>query len=79
MTLLASWLAVDSRAPSAVYIMSDSRISWDNRAFFDYGKKVFGCKNYPDIFGYCGDVLFPSIVLNQIVDIADHGLLFDNS
>jgi len=76
MTLLASWISVDSRKPSSIYIMSDSRISWSNRAKFDYGKKVFGCKNSPDIFGYCGDVLFPLIILSQITDLADQGLLF---
>lgn len=79
MTLLASWLGVDSRKPSSIYIVSDSRISWGDKANFDYGKKVFGCKNSPDIFGYCGDVLFPSIVLNQIIDIADQGLLFNEN
>ncbi len=77
MTLLASWIGVDSRRPSSIYIMSDSRISWKNKAKFDFGKKVFGCKHSPDIFGYCGDVLFPSIILNQITDLADNGLLFD--
>lgn len=76
MTLLASWIGVDSRKPSSIYVVSDSRISWGNTAKFDFGKKVFGCKNSPDIFGYCGDVLFPSIVLNQLIDIADQGLLF---
>jgi len=76
MTLLSSWLGVDSRGPSSIYILSDSRISWGDSAKFDYGKKVFGCENSPDIFGYCGDVLFPSIVLNQIICIADQGLLF---
>lgn len=76
MTLLASWIGIDSRKPSSIYIMSDSRISWGDVARFDYGKKVFGCKNHPDIFGYCGDVLFPSIILNQLIDIADQGLLF---
>ncbi len=79
MTLLASWIGVDSRKPSSIYIMSDSRISWKERAKFDYGKKVFGCKKSPDIFGYCGDVLFPSIVLSQIIDLADHGLLFNEN
>lgn len=77
MTLLASWIGVDSRKPASIYIVSDSRITWGNNARFDYGRKVFGCKNHPDIFGYCGDVLFPSIVLNQLVDIADQGLLFE--
>ncbi len=76
MTLIASWIGVDSRKSSSVYIVSDSRISWGDTANFDYGRKVFGCKNSPDIFGYCGDVLFPSIVLNQLVEIADQGLLF---
>jgi len=81
MTLLVSFIGVDGKKdgpkPASIYIASDSRISWRNTtAKFDYGKKVFGCKNSPDIFGYCGDVLFPSIVLNQLVSIADQGLLF---
>jgi len=79
MTLLASWIAVDSRKPSSIYIISDSRIKWQGGQKFDYVKKVFGCKNSPDIFGYCGDVLFPLIVLNQLVDIADQGLLFQDN
>lgn len=80
MTLIASFIGIDSKypkpKPASIYILSDSRISWRDSANFDYGRKVFGCKNSPDIFGYCGDVLFPSIVLNQIVEIADQGLLF---
>jgi hypothetical protein len=83
MTLIASFIGVDCKfpkpKPSSIYIVSDSRISWGDKSHFDYGRKVFGCKNSPDIFGYCGDVLFPSIVLNQIVDIADQGLLFESS
>lgn len=83
MTLIASFIGVDGKfprpKPASIYIVSDSRISWGDNAKFDYGRKVFGCKNSPDIFGYCGDVLFPSIVLNQIVDIADQGLLFEPS
>jgi hypothetical protein len=43
---------------------------------YDYGRKVFAFKNSPDILGYCGDVLFPSMVLSQIVEMADSGLLF---
>jgi len=81
MTLIASFIGVDCKfpkpKPASIYIVSDSRISWGEKAKFDNGRKVFGCKNSPDIFGYCGDVLFPSIVLNQIVDIADQGLLFE--
>lgn len=83
MTLIASFIGIDSKKngpkPASLYILSDSRISWKDSANFDYGRKVFGCKNSPDIFGYCGDVLFPSIVLNQIVEIADQGLLFSDN
>ncbi|KOP65501.1 hypothetical protein AMS62_09745 [Bacillus sp. FJAT-18019] len=76
MTLLISWLGVDSRGPASAYIASDSRISWGKYGAFDYGKKVFAFNNYPDIIGYCGDVLFPSIILSQIIEMGDSGLLF---
>lgn len=78
MTLLLSWLGVDQRRPASLYIASDSRFSWGNVANYDYGKKVFYFKNSPDIIGYCGDVLFPTIILNQIIELADNGLLFDD-
>lgn len=81
MTLLLAFMGVDQKKsgpkPSSIYIASDSRISWLGGASFDFGRKVFGCQNSPEIFGYCGDVLFPSLCLNQIVDTIDRGLLFD--
>lgn len=58
---------------------ADSRISWKAPAQFDYARKVFAFSKWPDILGYCGDVLFPSIVLSQIVELADAGLLFSES
>lgn len=79
MTLIVSWIGIDSRGPASLYMMSDSRISWDNSGrieSWDYGKKVFTFKNSPDIIGYCGDVLFPMQVIGHIVDIADSGVLF---
>jgi hypothetical protein len=79
MTLLVSWIAVDSRAPSSIYVASDSRISWDDVTNYDFGKKVFACKNYPEIFGYCGDVLFPVMMLSQVVDSIDCDLLFSSN
>ena len=79
MTLLVAWAAVDTHGPSSIYIASDSRISWGSSATFDRGRKVFAFKNWPDILGYCGDVLFPSIALNQIVELADAGLLFGSA
>lgn len=79
MTLLASWAAIDTHGISSAYIVSDSRISWENKKYFDFGKKVFASKKYPEIFGYAGDVLFPSIVLSQIIDMIDTDVLFDES
>jgi hypothetical protein len=79
MTLLVAWAAVDTHGTSSMYIASDSRISWGNEATYDRGRKVFAFQKYPDILGYCGDVLFPSLALNQIVDLADAGLLFGSN
>lgn len=79
MTLLASWVGIDTHGPSSAYIVSDSRISWDNSRKFDFGKKVFASGLFPEIFGYAGDVLFPSIILSQILEMMDSNLLFDRS
>ena len=76
MTLLVSWIGVDTHGPASIYIASDSRVSWTALAHYDHGRKVFACRHSADIFGYCGDVLFPSMVLTQIVEMADTGLLF---
>jgi len=77
MSLVVAWLGVDTHGPSSAYIAADSRISWNNNIHYDYGRKVFAFNNSPDILGYCGDVIFPSIVLSQIIEMADCGLLFD--
>jgi hypothetical protein len=77
MTLLVCWAGIDPHGTSSMYIASDSRISWNGSTYFDAGRKVFAFTRWPDILGYCGDVLFPSIALNQIVDLADAGLLFE--
>ena len=57
MTLLVAWAGVDTHGTSFVYIASDSRISWGTTATFDYGRKVFAFAHWPDVLGYCGDVL----------------------
>jgi hypothetical protein len=76
MTTLLSWLGVDSRAPSSVYLASDSRISFGSKRQWDTGRKLFASKTMPEIFGYCGDVTFPIQVLGQIVEQIDNGLFF---
>ena len=79
MTLLVSWIGVDTHGTSSAYIAADSRISWRSTANFDYGRKVFAFRNSPDIIGYCGDVLFPTMVLSQVTEMADRGLLFSEA
>ena len=81
MTLLVSWIGVDQRGPASLYLMSDSRISWKGSTqleTWDFGKKVFPFRNSPDIIGYCGDVLFATMAISHIVELADSGFLFDN-
>jgi hypothetical protein len=77
MTLVVAWVGIDTKGLGSAYLTSDSRISWGNGKYFDYARKVFAFNKYPDILGYCGDVLFPSIVLSQITEMADNGLLFN--
>lgn len=77
MTTLFSWVSVDARGPSAIYICSDSRISWGtSRKTWDSARKVYAPRS-TDIFGYCGDVVFPSLVLGQLSDLIGQGLIWD--
>ncbi len=76
MTSIASTLSVDARGPAALYLISDSRLSWGTGAYWDGGRKTFGCANTPDIFAYCGDALIATTVLGTIVELADSGCLF---
>lgn len=76
MTTLIAWIGVDSRGPASLYFASDSRFSWGDRQSWSFGRKLFASKTYPDILAYCGDVTFPSTILNQIVDRIDPGLLY---
>lgn len=77
MTTLMTWLSVDDRGPSAIYIAADSRISWvDPVGTWDTGRKTFAAGS-PDIFGYCGEVMFPAIALGQFCDLVNRGLLWD--
>ncbi|MGK0270061.1 MAG: hypothetical protein ACI88H_000696 [Cocleimonas sp.] len=75
MTSLIAWVGVDARAPASVYLASDSRLSWSKISNWDTGRKLFSSKNKPEILGYCGDVLFPSQKLGQIMEQIDNDLL----
>jgi hypothetical protein len=76
MTTLIAWVAYDQRRPSSFYLASDSRITWGSQHHrWDAGRKLFACRNSPDLFGYAGDVVFPCLCLSQVVDALDNGLL----
>jgi len=77
MTSLIAWTGVDSRAPASFYFASDSRISTANGLKWDWARKVFASSRYSDILGYCGDVLFTSQLIAQIVDTIDAGAIFE--
>ena len=77
MTTLVGWLGVQGDGPSSIYLASDSRISWPSPGRrWDAGRKLFALRHSADLFGYCGDALFPSQALGQVVEMADHHLLF---
>lgn len=79
MTMIVGWVAVDQRSPASAYIASDSRFTWEGLkdSAFEYGRKVFACKNSADIFAYCGDALFSSLALARVAEMADNGLLYE--
>jgi hypothetical protein len=75
-TTLISWTGVDTHGPASLYLASDSRITWGTKGAWDLGRKVFATGTAPWIMGYCGDVVFPSLLLGQLSDLIDAGLLF---
>jgi hypothetical protein len=83
MTTLAAWISYSATGerpdlPKAIYFASDSRITWGSQARrWDAGRKLFSPVEEPHLFGYCGDVVFPSLVLGQVVSAIDSNILFD--
>jgi hypothetical protein len=82
MTTLQSWIAYSDTGerpdlPRALYLASDSRITWgsaDRR--WEAGRKVFATNVEPHLFGFCGDVVLPALIVGQIVSAIDSGILF---
>lgn len=90
MTSFIAWTGLDSRGPSSIYFASDSRLTgplkYDAATGktleawrWDFGRKLFASQRYPDIWGYVGDVLFPSQILGQITELVDTGILFQEN
>lgn len=83
MTLIISWIGVDVKEPensiASLYIGTDSRYSWNDSDIYDYGIKVFGSQEFPEIFGFCGDVTFPTLIFGQLIPQIDSGLLLNRT
>lgn len=77
MTSIVVWAGVDQRNQSSINIASDSRITWSAgqqvRHGWDQARKVFASQNHPFIFGFDGDVLFPTLAIAAVVDRLDRG------
>jgi hypothetical protein len=78
MTTFVAWVGVDSRVASSINFATDSRISWgvSGKTHWDMARKTFSSSSSPDIFGYVNDVMFPSMILGQIVNAIDSGGIF---
>lgn len=85
MTTLLSWVSYSDTGeaphlPRAVYLVSDSRITWgspDRR--WEAGRQVFAPAREPHLFGFCGDVVLPALILGQIISAIDAKVLFDGA
>ncbi|MEI3469675.1 MAG: hypothetical protein V8Q76_13890 [Bacteroides intestinalis] len=81
MTLIVSWIGVDDKKEgksiASIYLASDSRYSWNTNTKYNYGQKVFGASSYPEIFSFCGDVLFPVSAITQMISQIDNHLLIN--
>lgn len=82
MTTLISWKGNDSRGIASIYLASDSRFSWRfswRNIHWDYGQKVFGCTNFPEIIGYCGDVLLAINIISSLIELIDNEIIYKNT
>lgn len=71
MTTLIAWVSLDQNDASAIYLASDSRLSWGKNDYWDAGRKIFASEKFPEILGYTGDAFFCTQVLGQIVAFID--------
>ncbi len=77
MTTLIAWIALDSRGPSALYFASDSKVSWSGGSTRENScRKVFASRAHPHAIGFYGDVPFATHVIDQVLNLIDHGLVF---
>lgn len=74
MTMIASWIGIDSRSASSLYIASDSRITSGRGGVTDEACKLYACSTRAHVFGYVGWSDYACTVLEQLVAGIDGGL-----
>jgi len=79
MSLVVAWYGIDTHSISSAYIASDSRVSWPGGYYYDSCRKTFFSKKYPELIAYCGDVLFPSLLISSILESIDRGMIFESN
>lgn len=76
MTSLAAAVSRDTHGPCALYLLTDSRITWVKPTErWDAGRKTFGSPTSADVFGYCGDAYFMPMALAQILNMVACGVI----
>jgi len=75
-TTLIAWTGVDSRGPASLYLAADSKFSWTQSTAWLHGRKLYASRVVPDILGYCGDVLFATQAVGQVLELVEAELLF---
>lgn len=77
MSTVVAWGADEGRGKlGSCYLASDSRISAGSS--WDYGQKVFALKD-GGILAYVGNVLFPTQILSQLIDLINRGIVYENN
>ena len=79
MTTVVCWRSVADDGRVTLHFCSDSRFSDGKGTHWDLGRKLFFSRNFPDLFGFVGEALPPSVALNQLIDAIDSSSLGDRS
>jgi len=70
-TTLICWCGLDSRAPSSLYVVTDSRFSWSPVTKWDRGRKLSVRSHDAAILAFAGDVTFGQ---NLLVGLSEDAL-----
>lgn len=78
MTSIIVWRSMDNRQTTAINFASDSRFSWGSSKRWNSGQKLFKCTKFPEIFGYCGDILLATQLITKLTHLIDLEIIYKN-